>query len=76
MKLVCSGERPLRLNEPRICDRAWDLIQWCWERDASRRPAIEDVTKFMVDTDCHISQRDTEGVGLAVVIAFIVIMRK
>jgi hypothetical protein len=76
MKLVCAGERPPRLNEPHLCDRAWDLIQWCWESDASKRPAIEDVVEFVVDSNCRIPQRDTEGVGLTVVIALIVILRK
>lgn len=77
VKLVCEGKRPSRLNESHLCDRAWDLIQLCWEGDASRRPAMQDVVKFMVDSNCCIPRRDAEGgVGLAVVIAFIVILRK
>ncbi|KAF8676698.1 hypothetical protein AX14_004845 [Amanita brunnescens Koide BX004] len=54
MKLVCAGDRPPRLDEPPLCDRAWHLIQWCWESEASMRPAIENVTKSMEDSDFHI----------------------
>lgn len=48
MKMISRGEHPPRQDEPPLSDRAWNLIQWCWVRDAAKRPTIEDVRKTMM----------------------------
>ncbi len=53
MKMVSRGENPPRQDEPPLSDKAWDLIQWCWVRDAAERPAIEYVRKTMMAWNRH-----------------------
>ncbi|KAF8339497.1 kinase-like domain-containing protein, partial [Amanita rubescens] len=47
MTLVSRGALPPRLDEPPLSDLTWNMIQRCWERKASKRPRIKDVTKSM-----------------------------
>ncbi|KAF8340969.1 kinase-like domain-containing protein [Amanita rubescens] len=39
--LVASGRHPSRLDQPRIDDGVWNLIERCWMRNSSERPTIE-----------------------------------
>ena len=43
MQFVTIGRRPDRLESPIIVDKTWDLIQTCWEAEASRRPTMKDI---------------------------------
>ena len=48
MRLVSRGERPPRLDKPRLSDWAWELIQSCWAQDALKRPAMKNVVESMM----------------------------
>ncbi len=50
MKLVCGGVHPPRLDEPPLSDWVWELIKWCWDKEAMRRPLISDVAERMMAT--------------------------
>ncbi|KAF8339478.1 kinase-like domain-containing protein, partial [Amanita rubescens] len=50
MKLVCGGVHPPRLDEPPLSDWVWELIRWCWDKEAMRRPMISDVAARMLAT--------------------------
>ena len=41
--LILRGELPPRCDEPPLSDDAWSLIQSCWARQASKRPAMKDI---------------------------------
>jgi len=43
IKSVSRGQRPPRLQVPYLSDEAWKLMQDCWSKEKSTRPAIEDV---------------------------------
>ncbi|KAF8324802.1 kinase-like domain-containing protein [Amanita rubescens] len=47
IKRVTDGERPWRLETPRMGDVTWDLIQNCWAPNPSARPNMEDVVVEM-----------------------------
>jgi len=55
MKMISRGEHPPRQDEPPLSDRAWSLIQWCWVRDAAKRPAIGDIRRTMMAWNRHQS---------------------
>jgi len=55
MKMISRGEHPPRRNQPPLSDRAWNLIQWCWVRDAAKRPGIGDIRKTMMTWTRHQS---------------------
>lgn len=40
MRLVTSGERPVRLGSPRMKENTWMLIQDCWKAIPSERPTM------------------------------------
>ena len=48
MRLVSRGELPPRLNEPPLSNEAWNLIQRCWTREASKRPTMKRIAEKMV----------------------------
>ncbi|KAF8349572.1 kinase-like domain-containing protein, partial [Amanita rubescens] len=43
MRSVTSGLRPERLENPRLEDDAWNLIQSCWKAGPSERPTMEQI---------------------------------
>src|SRR6266576_5546025 len=45
IKSVSRGQRPPRLQVPYLSDEAWKLMQYCWSKDKSTRPAIEDIVE-------------------------------
>ncbi len=47
IKRVTDGERPERLERPRMADITWDLVQHCWTPNPSARPNMEDVVEQM-----------------------------
>ncbi len=52
--IVSQGIRPPRLHDPPLKDAAWELIDLCWARMASERPAIKDIAeRMMSDPDRH-----------------------
>ena len=53
MQLVVQGERPRRLDEPPLSDWAWNLIQSCWDQEASKRPRMKDVVERMMDVHAN-----------------------
>lgn len=50
MRFVKTGGRPDRFEEPRMDDRTWNLIQSCWESDASKRPTLDEMVGMMIGT--------------------------
>ena len=48
LKLIFQGARPPRRDKPPLNDNAWELIQRCWATEASERPRMKDVAKWMV----------------------------
>ncbi|KAF8700273.1 hypothetical protein AX14_000817 [Amanita brunnescens Koide BX004] len=56
LRLISRGELPPRCDEPPLSDDAWSMIQSCWARQASKRPAMKDIVKWMrttPDTDSY-----------------------
>jgi len=47
MRLVKSGKRPDRHEQPRIDDCTWNLIQSCWESDPSKRPTLDRIVETL-----------------------------
>ncbi|KAF8710136.1 hypothetical protein AX14_013425 [Amanita brunnescens Koide BX004] len=47
MRHLADGERPIRLEMPRMEDGEWDIIQRCWVAKPSVRLNVEDVVKTM-----------------------------
>ena len=47
MRLLTSGGRPVRLENPRMDDDSWEIIQKCWKAKPSERPAMEQLVKTM-----------------------------
>ena len=47
MRHLADGERPIRLETPRMEDGEWDIIQRCWVAKPSVRLNVEDVVKTM-----------------------------
>jgi hypothetical protein len=47
MRAVLSGARPRRLENPRMEDDTWNLLQSCWERNPSERPPMERIVAMM-----------------------------
>ncbi|KAF8322007.1 kinase-like domain-containing protein [Amanita rubescens] len=45
---VSRGGRPPRLEVPSLSAEAWKLMQDCWAKEKSTRPAIEDVVERMM----------------------------
>ena len=45
--VITSDERPPRPTHPELSDKLWELIEKCWRRDPSQRPAIQEVVKFL-----------------------------
>src|SRR6266550_5370631 len=43
VRLITNGERPDRLESPRMEDDTWHLIQKCWEPIPSKRSTIKDI---------------------------------
>ena len=58
MSLVSKGVHPPRLDEPRLSDGAWDLIQRCWERNPMGRPRMNDVVESMIAMSPKINADD------------------
>ena len=50
LRLISRGELPPRCDEPPLSDDAWSMIQSCWARQASKRPAMKDIVKWMRTT--------------------------
>jgi hypothetical protein len=48
LRLVSLGVLPPRRDEPPLDDEAWNLIQCCWMREASKRPAMKDIPEMMM----------------------------
>ena len=44
-QLVTAGVRPVRLENPKMDDNSWDVIQKCWKAKPSDRPAMEQLVK-------------------------------
>ena len=44
---VRSGQRPRRLDQPPLDERAWHLIERCWHMEPARRPSMDDVVQTM-----------------------------
>lgn len=47
IRSVTSGKHPPRLQEPRLGDVAWDLIECCWAMDPRNRVTMADVLNIM-----------------------------
>ena len=47
MRAVLSGARPGRLENPRMEDDRWDLLQSCWEQNPSERPPMERIAAML-----------------------------
>lgn len=45
MRLIASGERPDRLQSPRMEDSTWNLIRNCWEDDPFQRPLMPQIVE-------------------------------
>ena len=45
---VVQGERSPRLDMPPLSNCSWNLIQSCWDHEASERPAMKDVVERMM----------------------------
>lgn len=43
MRLVLNGKRPDRLENPKMEDNTWNIIQSCWESIPSTRPTMEQI---------------------------------
>jgi hypothetical protein len=52
IKRVTDGERPRRLETPRMGDVTWDLIQRCWAPNPSTRLNMQNVVEKMTSTMC------------------------
>jgi hypothetical protein len=48
MALVIRDKRPDRLNEPRLSDEAWEVIQQCWAMEPRKRPKMKDVIESLI----------------------------
>jgi hypothetical protein len=48
LRLASLGVLPQRRDEPPLSDEAWNLIQCCWMREASKRPAMKDIPERMM----------------------------
>ncbi|KAF8328317.1 kinase-like domain-containing protein [Amanita rubescens] len=42
---LISGDRPNRLQSPRMDDDTWNLIESCWKSRPSERPTMEEIMK-------------------------------
>lgn len=47
IRSVTSGKHPPRLQEPRLGDVAWDLIECCWATDPKDRVTMAEVLNIM-----------------------------
>ena len=47
MRLHSRGAHPPRLDLPPLSDHAWELIQSCWAREASKRPGMDVIRAWM-----------------------------
>lgn len=56
MRLVSQGVRPPRREEPPLSDRAWELIQCCWVREAMKRPKMQDIAERMTGSEASGTQ--------------------
>ena len=45
---IFQGMRPPRRDEPPLSDKAWELIQCCWEQEVSERPGMKDIAEWMI----------------------------
>jgi hypothetical protein len=50
MRLVTNGGRPDRLEDPKMEDETWDLVQSCWNYKPSERPTMEEIVKTLIST--------------------------
>ena len=55
MMHILQKERPPRRDEPPLSDKAWELIQRCWVEEASERPGMQNVAKWMMDQSDALS---------------------
>ena len=55
------GELPPRHDEPPLSDEAWELIQWCWDTEAIRRPEMNHVQETMTAWQMHQSEPSKRG---------------
>ena len=46
--LASSGVLPPRRDDPPLSNVAWNLIQCCWMRDPSERPAMKDIPERII----------------------------
>ena len=47
MRLVSKGVRPDRLENPRMEDDTWNVIQNCWKQRPSSRPPMETIVAML-----------------------------
>ncbi|KAG6334650.1 hypothetical protein ID866_4446 [Astraeus odoratus] len=45
--MVVRGINPIRPKKPIIDDEQWDIIQWCWTRNSTDRPEIQEVANAL-----------------------------
>ena len=63
MRLHFRGAHPPRLDWPPLNDGAWELIQTCWVREASKRPGINVVISTLrhLESESNNSFRTPEA---------------
>ncbi|KAF8351796.1 kinase-like domain-containing protein [Amanita rubescens] len=47
LRLVMVGERPCRLENPKMADGTWNLITSCWISKPSERPTMAEIVEIM-----------------------------
>ena len=45
--LITAGKRPPRLENPKIPERLWELINDCWNFRASERPPMNQIVETL-----------------------------
>ena len=48
IRLLAKGKRPHRLENPRMEDNTWNVIQRCWESIPSERPTMEQIVEKLI----------------------------
>ena len=61
MRFHSRGVHPPRLDSPPLSNEAWELIQTCWVREASKRPRIEVVRERMAQSTRHPDSDSESG---------------
>ena len=47
MRHIMNGKRPNQLQSPKMGDKAWHLIQSCWESIPSKRPKMKKIVEVL-----------------------------